>query len=115
MEEMKKDTLEQESETEESSNAMPYTWIEEETDEDEWKTHTWNKIEEDETSYLISYIGQMEELIDEDNEIWINAKTNLAMDLAIKENLKKEELPVMEIVPEEYHKFLDVFNKEKAN
>ena len=42
-------------------------------------------------------------------------KTNLAMDMAIKNNLKKKELSVTEMVPPEYHKFLDVFDEQKAN
>ena len=48
-------------------------------------------------------------------DIWINAKTNLAMDMAIKANLKKKEIPVTELVPLEYHEFLDVFDEDKAN
>ena len=47
--------------------------------------------------------------------IWINAKTNLAMDMAIENNLKKKELSVTEMVPLEYHEFLDVFDEQKAN
>ena len=50
-----------------------------------------------------------------DTDIWINAKTNLAMDMAIEANLKKKEIPVTELVPPEYHEFLDVFDEEKAN
>jgi hypothetical protein len=49
------------------------------------------------------------------NDIWINAKTNLAMDMAIEENTKKADLSAEEIVPPAYHKFLDVFDKQKAN
>ena len=37
------------------------------------------------------------------------------MDMAIEENLKKKELPITELVPPEYHEFLDVFDEEKAN
>ena len=47
--------------------------------------------------------------------VWINAKTNLAMDMAMENNLKKKELSVTEMVPPEYHKFLDVFDEQKAN
>ena len=46
--------------------------------------------------------------------VWINAKTNLAMDVAIKNNLKKQECTVEEMVPKEYHEFFTVFSKEKA-
>ena len=47
--------------------------------------------------------------------VWINAKTNLAMVMAIENNLKKKELLVTEMVPPEYHEFLDVFDEQKAN
>src|SRR5882757_3462765 len=50
----------------------------------------------------------------EPNDIWIKTKTNLAMDLAIEENIKKEDLKQEEIVPKAYHEFLDVFDEEKA-
>ena len=48
-------------------------------------------------------------------DIWINTKTNLAMDMAIKANIKKKEILVEELVPPEYHEFLDIFDEEKAN
>ena len=37
------------------------------------------------------------------------------MDLAIAENLKKDDLTDKQIVPPEYHKFLDIFNKKRAS
>ena len=67
-------------------------------------------IDENEKSFDISFInvnGKIE-------PIWINAKTNLAMDMAIEEHLKKKELPITELVPPEYHEFLDVFDEKKA-
>ena len=51
------------------------------------------------------------ELLDE--EIGIN-KINIATELAIEENKKKTEKPDKELVPEEYHKYLDIFNEEKV-
>ena len=78
-------------------------------DEEEYLNRTQNLLDEEET--LISFIngnGKQE-------PIWINAKTNLAMDMAIKNNLKKKELSVKEMVPPEYHDFLDVFDEQKAN
>ena len=48
-----------------------------------------------------------------DTDIWINAKTNLAMDMAIEANLKKKEIPATELVPLEYHEFLDIFDEER--
>ena len=88
----------------------PKASLEEEDDEDEWKNRTINRLNEDETSILLATLmGQTK------TDIWINAKTNLAMDMAIKANLKKKEVPVKELVPPEYHEFLDVFDEEKAN
>ena len=45
---------------------------------------------------------------------WIN-KTNVAMELAIEENDKKEEKTDEESVPEEFHDYLDIFSEEKAH
>ena len=88
----------------------PKASLEEEDDEDEWKNRTINRLNEDETSILlVTLMGQTE------TDIWINAKTNLAMDMAIEANLKKKEVPVKELVPLEYHEFLDVFDEDKAN
>ena len=35
--------------------------------------------------------------------------------MAIKNNLKKREQSVTEMVPTEYHEFLDVFDEQKSN
>jgi hypothetical protein len=57
---------------------------------------------------LLSYIEAK-------SKVWINAKTGIAMELVIKENKKKEDLPVEKLIPEDLHDFLDVFNDNKAN
>ena len=44
---------------------------------------------------------------------WCN-KTNIAMELAIKEYKKKEKTNT-EVVPEEFHNYLDIFSEEKAH
>ena len=78
-------------------------------DEEEYLNRTQNILDEDEES-VISFMnvnGNFE-------LVWINAKTNLAMDMAIENNLKKQEKSVEEMVPKEYHEFLDVFSEEKA-
>ena len=55
-----------------------------------------------------------EDLDDEDvEEVWINTKSNLAIDLAIQENAKKPKLSAEQIVSMEYHNFMD--SEEKAN
>ena len=48
-----------------------------------------------------------------DKEIGIN-KINVATELAIEENMKKAEKTDRELVPKEYHEYLDIFNEEKA-
>ena len=45
---------------------------------------------------------------------WIN-KTNIATELAIRENDKKEEKTDKELVPKEFHEYLDIFSEEKAH
>jgi hypothetical protein len=49
-----------------------------------------------------------------ETDIWIH-KTNIAMELAIEENNKKIDKTDKELVPTEYHDYLDIFNKEKAH
>ena len=89
----------------------PKTSIVEEDDEEEGKNRTLNPIkDEDETEIMLELLDTMEP-----DEIWINYKTNVAMELAIKENEKKEDKSVKEIVPTEYHEYLDVFDEDKAN
>ena len=51
----------------------------------------------------------------ETNSVWICLKATLATDLAIVENLKKDDLTDEQIVPPEYHKFLDIFNEKRAS
>ena len=80
-------------------------------DEEEYLNRTQNPIDNDNESLDLSTININGKLA----PIWINAKTNLAMDMAIENNLKKKELSVTEMVPPEYHEFLDVFDEEKAN
>ena len=45
---------------------------------------------------------------------WIN-KTNVATELARKENDKKEEKTDEELVSKEFHDYLDIFSEEKAH
>ena len=39
----------------------------------------------------------------------------MATDIAIKENVKKDDLMAEDIVPLEFHDFMDIFSEEKAN
>ena len=69
-------------------------------DEEEYLNRTQNTLDEDKES-IISFMdvnGKFE-------PVWINMKTNLAMDMAIENNLKKQECTVEEIVHKEYHEF----------
>jgi hypothetical protein len=88
--------------------------IENELDPEVWKNHAVNLIEElDEkqigNAVLLSYIEEAK------LKVWINAKTRIAMKLAIKENEKKADLPLEKLVPEDLYKFLNLFNDNKAN
>ena len=73
------------------------------------ETRTLNPIDHDSDNVLISYLEGMKE-----EEIWINAKTNVAMELAIKENEKKPDALAKELVLKDLHDFLDVFDEERA-
>ena len=57
--------------------------------EDEW-----------EDDLLISYIKQ-----ENPDDIWIRAKTNLAMDLAIEKSAKQKEQTLEEMIPQELMKY----------
>jgi hypothetical protein len=92
----------------------PKPTIENEIDPEDWENHTVNLIEEldDEqigNAVLLSYIEEAK------SKVWINARTGIAMELAIKENKKKADLLVEILIPEDLHNFLDVFNDNKAN
>jgi hypothetical protein len=49
-----------------------------------------------------------------ETNVWIH-KTNIAMKLAIEENSKKKDKTDEQLVPAKYHKYLDIFSKEKAH
>jgi hypothetical protein len=50
-----------------------------------------------------------------ENELWINLKENLATRLAAEVNQKKPDLIPEQLVPQEYHNHLDIFDEDKAN
>ena len=79
--------------------------VEEIVDEEETKNHMNNPIEGDKNAILIKLLEET---------TWIN-KTNVATELAIKENDKKEEKTDEELVPKEFHDYLDIFSEEKAH
>ena len=79
----------------------------EEIDEEEWMNKTINILDTTEEHILESIEQYIETM-------WIN-KTNLATKLAMMANLKKTELPVEEMIPKEFHEYLDIFDEQKTN
>jgi len=61
---------------------------------------------------VIQMIGNTEQ--DKPN-IWINAKLTTSQLLHQTHDEKKKVFPLKEQIPEEYHKFLDVFDEKKAD
>jgi glucan biosynthesis protein len=57
---------------------------------------------------LLEYLGM-------ENKIWINSKENQATKLAAEANQKKPDLTPEQLVPLEYHEYLDIFDEDKAN
>ena len=81
--------------------------MKEEEDQEVTKNHSSNPLLDMDTILL--------ELLDTEDEVWINTKTNMATSLAAEANSKKPELSPKQLIPEEYHEYLDVFDEEKAN
>jgi hypothetical protein len=78
--------------------------IEEVLDKEEHLNRPTNALDE----VLLEYLGM-------GNELWINSKENLATKLALEANKKKPDLTPEQLVSQEYHNYLDIFNKDKAN
>ena len=124
--------LEQGSEEwiESCSNETLHPSIEEIEDEDEWMNSSINPppgIEiitenfKDFNEITIWYLGMDNSLMDiwnsacpEDSlsEIWINATLSPSQEFAIKQDEGKKKQTTEEIVPLEYHEYLDVFQEE---
>ena len=84
-----------------------------------------DKHQEQEKDILIAMVGKTEEgdevwmamteeLLEED-EIWINTKTSNSIEFHLLHNVKKDDFLLTEQIPGEYHKFIRVFDEEKAN
>jgi hypothetical protein len=78
--------------------------MEEVLDEEEHLNRPTNASDE----VLLEYLGM-------ENELWINSKENLATKLASEANQKKPDLTPEQLVPREYHDYLDIFDEDKAN
>ena len=72
--------------------------------------HTQYPLDDNEPFILIGLLDSLEP-----EEIQINARTNVATELAAEENKKKEGISPEKLVPEEYHEYLDIFDEGKAN
>jgi hypothetical protein len=80
------------------------TTMEEVLDKEEplnWPINALDKV-------LLEYFGM-------ENEVLINLKDNLATRLAAEVNQRKPDLTPEQLVPPEYHKYLDIFDEDKAN
>ena len=78
--------------------------MKEEEDQESAKNHSSNPLLDTDMILL--------ELLDIEDKVWINTKTNMATSLVAEANLKKPELTPKQLVPEEY---LDIFDEENAN
>jgi hypothetical protein len=79
--------------------------IEEVVDEEKSKNQMTLPIVEDKLGVYIKLL---------ETDVWIH-KTNIATELAIEENSKKQDKTDEQLVPAEYHEYLDIFNEEKAH
>ena len=72
--------------------------MEEEEDLESAKNHSSNPLLDTDTI--------LPELLNIEDEVWINTKMNMATSLAAEANSKKPELTPKQLVPKEYHEFL---------
>jgi len=84
-------------------------FIEDEKDEEEHSNGLINPLI-DEEDFVIRMIEETEN----ESNIWINVKT-ITSQLLHQTHDEKKDVPLKEQIPEEYHKFLDVFNEKKAD
>ena len=71
--------------------------------------------ETDEQEYLNRSLCPIEDDALLENEIWIQTKTSNSIEFHLQHDDKKEDLPLNEQIPLEYHEFLDVFDEDKAD
>jgi hypothetical protein len=74
-------------------------------DDEKPKNRTTLPLEEDKMRVYIELL---------ETDVWIH-KTNIAMELAIEENSNKIDKTDKQLVPAEYHKYLDIFSEENAH
>jgi hypothetical protein len=79
--------------------------IEEVVADEEKKNRTTLPLKEDKLGVFIELL---------ETDVWIH-KTNIATELVIEENSKKQDKTDKQLVPAEYHEYLDIFSEEKAH
>jgi hypothetical protein len=79
--------------------------IEEVVDKEESRNWTTLPLKENKMGVYIELL---------ETDVWIH-KTNIATELAIEENSKKTDKTDEQLVPAEYHEYLDIFSEEKAH
>jgi hypothetical protein len=79
--------------------------IEEVADNEELKNWTTLPLKENKMRVYIKLL---------ETDVWIH-KTNITTEFAIEENSKKTDKTDKQLVPAEYHEYLDIFSKEKAH
>ena len=84
------------------------TTIVEKIDEQEYLNHMQSYLSQTELSTLITMT-----LGDTSSDVWINAKSTTATLIQAEINQQKEDLPLTEQIPREYHLYLDVFDENK--
>ena len=92
-----------------SSIKNPKTSAEEVLDEDDRKNYTMNPLDDGSIAVLL------EEEENEQEPIWINMKTTTSVEFHAKYDEKKEDLPLKDQIPPEYHDYLSIFDEKEAN
>ena len=94
--------------------AYPKPTIDEEMDKEEGKNRTQNPIlnkENEDMNILSNWVEEMEE----QDEVWIHAKTSNSIEFHLQHDEKKDDIPLEEQIPKEYHDYLDIFDENKAD
>ena len=87
-----------------AKQATPAPTITEETDKDAHLNRTLNPV-----------INEADILMILEDETWINTKTSNAIEFHLQHDEKKEDLPLEEQIPKAYHKYLQIFDENKAD
>lgn len=100
---------------------LGYPWLKESNPVIDWKQGEvrWNEEtiaslipeNEEDLSLLLAYVQDNEE---NPEEIFINAKTSASQKLSWKHDTKNKK-PLEEMIPKEYHEYLDLFSKEASD